>query len=221
MISAKTESHCLMSEVGTKSNGDDLAGMGARTFLTSLGVTGPRSPKILPLCWLSGGHGVPRAAVSVATARLSEVILSVHHLYKCLWWSRQQTNWDRQRHGQTDIGLWILSVTLLKGSGYRKARAVGSAVPTGRGSNLVQKREHIFEWPLFTLPLQGTTSNTQSATNQVAEHQQNHSLATFRRLLKTHLSRKSFPGHCLRWKSSLPKVIHIIPVELSPGQQSI
>jgi len=28
-----------MSEVGTKSNGDDLAGIEARTFLTSLGVT--------------------------------------------------------------------------------------------------------------------------------------------------------------------------------------
>jgi len=26
MISAKTESHCLMSDIGTKSNGDDLAG---------------------------------------------------------------------------------------------------------------------------------------------------------------------------------------------------
>ena len=30
MISAKTESHYLMSEVGTKSNGDDLAGIEAQ-----------------------------------------------------------------------------------------------------------------------------------------------------------------------------------------------
>jgi len=50
MISAKTESHCLMSEVGTKSNGDDLPGIEARTFLTSSGVTAPRSSNILPLC---------------------------------------------------------------------------------------------------------------------------------------------------------------------------
>jgi len=35
MISAKTESHCLISDVGTKSNEDDLAGMEIKTFFTS------------------------------------------------------------------------------------------------------------------------------------------------------------------------------------------
>ena len=38
MISAKAESHCLISELGTKSNGDDLAGIEARTFVENFAI---------------------------------------------------------------------------------------------------------------------------------------------------------------------------------------
>ena len=71
MRSAKTMTQDLITDVATKSNGDDLADIDVIILVTSITVTVGMAPKGPPTKCALVGNGVDKVATSAAIARLS------------------------------------------------------------------------------------------------------------------------------------------------------
>jgi len=80
MRSAKTMTQDLITEVITKSSGDDLADIDVIILVTLITVTVGMASKGFPTNCASVGNGVDRVATSAVIARLSAHILSIKKL---------------------------------------------------------------------------------------------------------------------------------------------